>query len=169
VLKRPDPSEGAAVVVLHPGSTNLRVGLATDSAPRVLPHCIAFRRSARGPAAADATAAAAGAADALVREVEPALGLLARQLRLGVQLVGQEFPPVPPTVRGKSGGGRGSGGGEAGRGKSGGADEGARFLVGEAAVTAAHAHPEEWELVRPFKWGTLDLHAGTATTGLDLI
>ena len=35
VLKRPDPSEGAAVVVIHPGSTNLRIGLASSPTPRV--------------------------------------------------------------------------------------------------------------------------------------
>lgn len=37
------PSE---VVVIHPGSKNLRVGLATDTSPRVFPHCVARRRKA---------------------------------------------------------------------------------------------------------------------------
>ena len=150
-LKRPDPSEGAQVVVIHPGSTNLRIGLADASAPRVVPHCIAFRRfAARAAAAADN---AAPKADALVKELEPTLGLLGRQLRLGQQLVGQIYEPVPPTVQ-KVGPGEMPPSADDEKGET---TEGA-FLVGNAAVKAALASPDEWDLIHPLKWCGLNTY-----------
>lgn len=44
---RPDPASDAVTVIIHPGSTNLRVGLHYAYAPIVIPHCIAFRRTTR--------------------------------------------------------------------------------------------------------------------------
>ena len=35
---RPDPSEGAKVVVIHPGSMHVRIGLSDSPTPRVIPH-----------------------------------------------------------------------------------------------------------------------------------
>jgi actin-related protein len=37
------PPAAAKVIVLHPGSYNLRVGLASESYPHVVPHIIARR------------------------------------------------------------------------------------------------------------------------------
>ncbi|OQR67859.1 actin-related protein 8-like, partial [Tropilaelaps mercedesae] len=43
------------VVVIHPGSRNLRIGLASDPAPRTLPHCVARRRRRQTETAAQKT------------------------------------------------------------------------------------------------------------------
>ena len=106
LAKRPDPSIGAHIVVIHPGSTNLRVGLASAPSPRMLPHCIAFRRTppddAAGADAAtlvDAAAAAAPSAqegEQIAAVLESSLPPLARQLRASVELVGQPHPPTAP-------------------------------------------------------------------------
>ena len=120
-------------------------------APRVVPHCIAFRRfAARAAAAADN---AAPKADALVKELEPTLGLLGRQLRLGQQLVGQIYEPVPPTVQ-KVGPGEMPPSADDEKGET---TEGA-FLVGNAAVKAALASPDEWDLIHPLKWCGLNTY-----------
>ena len=37
-----------SIVVIHPGSCNLRLGLASDAFPHVLPHCIAYRHKSPG-------------------------------------------------------------------------------------------------------------------------
>ena len=37
-----------SIVVIHPGSCNLRLGLASDAFPHVLPHCIAYRHKNPG-------------------------------------------------------------------------------------------------------------------------
>lgn len=150
LVTRPDPSEGAQIVVIHPGSTNVRIGLASAAAPRILPQCVAYRRSEQA-APADAPAKYGGSggvvaqAEATARQLEPSLAPLARQLRLGVRLVGQEHPPVALTVQ-EVDGARGAGASTASTG-------GARMLVGEAALEAASSHPDEWSLIYPMAWG----------------
>ena len=39
----PEIIQGTSVVVIHPGSQNLRIGRASDPFPVTLPHCIAWR------------------------------------------------------------------------------------------------------------------------------
>ncbi|KAI0239859.1 Actin-related protein 8 [Lamellibrachia satsuma] len=39
----PDLVPNTSIVVIHPGSCNLRLGLASDAFPHLLPHCIAYR------------------------------------------------------------------------------------------------------------------------------
>jgi len=34
---------GDSTIVIHPGSLHLRIGLACDSMPKTIPHCIAWR------------------------------------------------------------------------------------------------------------------------------
>jgi hypothetical protein len=104
---RPDPSVGMPIVVIHPGSSNLRIGLSTAETPRVLPHVVAYRRSETGseaeraraevtPSIADADASRGWA---VASKLEPAMAPLARQLRLATSLHGGVFPPTPPSAR----------------------------------------------------------------------
>ena len=51
---RPDPAQGARVVVIHIGSANLRIGLSTSNTPLVVPHCIAFAQQKHGDELVDA-------------------------------------------------------------------------------------------------------------------
>lgn len=44
----PDLVPNTSIVVIHPGSCNLRLGLASDAFPHVLPHCIAYRHKSPG-------------------------------------------------------------------------------------------------------------------------
>jgi len=158
LAKRPDPAAGAAVIVLHPGSTNLRVGLASSPAPRVIPHCIAFRRVIKHAQAAPC----AVAVEAVVHTLEPALALLARQLRLGVQLVGHAHLPVAPTARLCDSGESCAVSSEADQEVNEVAH--AQFLVGEAALSAALKAPSEWDVLHPIQSGVLNLGAGTNPT-----
>ncbi len=37
------PIQASSIVIIHPGSTNLRLGRAADAFPHTVPHCIARR------------------------------------------------------------------------------------------------------------------------------
>lgn len=174
---RPDPSEGAAIVVIHPGSTNLRIGLSNQATPRIIPHCIAYRRTPPSDDAAPREAGAPGTAgEVAAKSIEPALTPLARQLRVGVRLVGKEYPPAAPSAVPVSAAEVATAAAEGGiLGPSdmpGAADGGlvsfdsARMLVGDAAIRACAAAPDEWHLVHPLKWGALNLRDGLSERGL---
>ena len=40
-----EPVEGGDVIVIQPGSLNIRIGLASDPFPKIFPNCIARRRT----------------------------------------------------------------------------------------------------------------------------
>ena len=182
---RPDPSEGAKVVVIHPGSMHVRIGLSDSPTPRVIPHCVAYRRTAAAalPAAASAGAASTrvSAGESVAVALEPSLAPLARQLRLSVRLVGKQHPPVAPgavpvsadeVAAAAAAASAAAPASAAAADASGSAaitaaetdDE--RVLVGEAALRAASAAPDEWRLVYPLQWGALHLRDGSSERGL---
>ncbi|KAL1496778.1 hypothetical protein AB1Y20_014366 [Prymnesium parvum] len=130
---KPDPTVGRPVVVIHPGSKNLRVGLSDQVRPLLLPHCIAHRRASPPPAPpADASEPDTAST------IESSLDLLARQLRVATLLLGgEEAPSVHPTATCAPGGAAPA------------AAELPAVLVGEAALQAAEAHPTEYDLYYP--------------------
>ncbi len=156
--ERPDPSVGAPLIVIHPGSTNLRIGLASTGVPRTLPHCVAYRRTEAGIAESAAAAAAseAGGAAALPGEgvasaLEPALPPLARALRLATRMLGDTTfavtaPSAEPAPDADADGDAAALAGV----------QGAKMLVGEAALRAAEMEPDAWEVVYPMRSGRLN-------------
>ena len=184
LVSRTNPAIGAAVVVIHPGSTSLRIGLGEALTPRVIPHCIAYRRKA---ASAPSSARSDGSGTAIAQRLESSLAPLARQLRLGVQFVGEDYPPVAPSARAlppsrphafldaapKTAAAVAAAVSTAAAAVAASASAARAhakisvvgedppppsFLVGEAALLAAHAEPDVWEVVYPLAWGALNTH-----------
>lgn len=167
-----DPSTDQPVIVIHPGSTLLRIGLAHWEAPLVLPHCVAWRRAGSPP-----PAAAAGVVGAIAdfEALDEAVRPIARALRVGVVLLGDSSASEVPLVAECSAAAAAAAAAEradlaaeldAGTGGLGDAppsaasgighvDPGARTLVGAAAEAAAHADPAAWVLFYPFRRGAL--------------
>lgn len=143
---RPDPASDAVTVIIHPGSTNLRVGLHYAYAPIVIPHCIAFRRTTRSAPHDRSDHAATLLASA---SLESALVPLSRQLRVAMRLVGGEQPPLVPSVANASLDYPFEQSTASMNGPANGGDS-SRFLVGQAALLAAVAAPEEWEVLHPW-------------------
>ncbi len=130
-----------SIIVLHPGSTSLRVGLANSAEPLVIPHCIAWRRKSGRPAPfiAPSEADAAHASDAL-RSV-------ARALRVSSALLALDEPPSPPSLA--------SAAPSPAAATSGAAHSDVDVLVGEEAQRAAAQDPAGWWLFYPFENGKI--------------
>ena len=194
---RPDPTASTAVVVIHPGSTNLRIGLFDAESPVVIPHCIAFRRNkaARGKSVPlDPTDALL--CDAVAVCLEPALVPLARQvtsqmisnhpaasrpnaqhicgcpfsdwqLQLATLLIGEEhslsLPSVAPSAAGVESPARASAcAAPAPAPAPTTEDTAAPFLVGQAALSAAAAEPDNWVVVHPWRYAGIN-HAASSS------
>eukprot|EP00965_Chrysotila_dentata_P191569 6174610-Pleurochrysis_carterae.AAC.1 len=98
---RPDPTVGAHVVVIHPGSLSLRIGLVSAPSPVVIPHCVAWRRNGNinedtplrvtsGSEKEDL-----GSFDAAMQK---ALRSVGRALRIGTTLLSSEETAVAPSM-----------------------------------------------------------------------
>ena len=95
-------ARAGGLLVVNPGSANLRLGFATADRPEVVPHCVAFRReAAEGQAAGGAGAEAAGISPHCVPPEE----------RLGDAAQGAAYWRLLERVRQGGGGGGGVGGG----------------------------------------------------------
>jgi hypothetical protein len=168
---RDDPSTDQPVIVIHPGSTLLRIGLAHWEAPMVLPHCVAWRRTS---ASAPATATGAvGSAIADFETLHEAVRPIARALRVGVALLGDSSAAEIPLVAERSAAAAAAAAAERAdlaaeldaspfsvghqppSNASDHVDPSARTLVGAAAEAAAHADPAGWSLFYPFRRGAL--------------
>jgi len=164
-----DPSTDQPVIVIHPGSTRLRIGLANSRAPMVLPNCVAWRRR---PASSGEPGPAGGVVDdfaALDEAVRP----LARALRIGVALLGDASAADSPVEvecsaaavavaaaeeadrRSETPGWEAPCGASSAGAAAAHLDGSAACLVGEAAEAAARADPTAWLLFYPFQKGAL--------------
>jgi len=162
-----DPAAGAQVVVIHPGSASLRVGLASEHVPLVIPHCIAWRLSGTDADASEHDGNSDAVADAetttrLESEMSAAMRPIGRALRVGQALLGTE-PHVSPSVcmlgNDVAGGHVSTTSASAATARIGGSSAFATTLVGDAAVRAARSEPGRWRLFYPMRRGRFSTEA----------
>ncbi len=155
-----DPSADTPIIVLHPGSLNLRLGTASNQTPVVVPHCIARRRVGAG-----LTESAAPLAPAPLTPVERS----ARGLLLECGLLDEATWACDSAAVAKSN--RAESTYEAARPVAPSpvaqhlSRAGADFLVGEAALCAP---PDIYRLQWPIRAGYFDRHRPATAVLRDL-
>jgi len=182
---RPDPALDAPVIVIHPGSVQLRIGLADALGPRVIPHCIAYpKRLMHMTRTPDSELPMDVQGEAVATILESSLTPLARQLRLGIRHMGQEQPiaasemysalpsAAPSFIFGDHSNAKAvapnASSAEQADGQCNatsssepnGDSSSESFLVGESALLAARREPERWHVVYPMSCGALNTHTG---------